>query len=121
MDELRFGYSSKFCILFFHGSLQNADGGRVHITWERVEELEEYIKKLQSAADKLTTENRILRKHHSTICDKVIVTLTAPGFFGRSFSLEYDPAASLNEVRHQEGLSIYMYRLRIIRTKSLGS
>ena len=34
--------------------------------------MEEYIKKLQSAADKLTTENRILRKHHSTICDKVI-------------------------------------------------
>ena len=66
--------------IFFHRSLQNADGGRVHITWERVEELEEYIKKLQSAADKLTTENRILRKHHSTICDKVIVTLTASGF-----------------------------------------
>uniref|UniRef100_H2ZEZ6 Cytoplasmic dynein 2 heavy chain 1 n=1 Tax=Ciona savignyi TaxID=51511 RepID=H2ZEZ6_CIOSA len=52
------------------GSKVSGDG-RVHITWDRPEELEEYITKLQQAADKLTTENRRLRKQHNVICDKV--------------------------------------------------
>uniref|UniRef100_H2ZEZ5 Uncharacterized protein n=1 Tax=Ciona savignyi TaxID=51511 RepID=H2ZEZ5_CIOSA len=46
-------------------------GLEVHITWDRPEELEEYITKLQQAADKLTTENRRLRKQHNVICDKI--------------------------------------------------
>ena len=41
------------------------------MTWDNPEELEEYIKKLQKAANNLTTENRKLRKVHNVICEKV--------------------------------------------------
>lgn len=41
------------------------------MTWDAPEELESYIKKVQAAAEKLTTENRRLRKSHLTVCDKV--------------------------------------------------
>ena len=40
------------------------------ITWDSPEELEGYIKKLQGAADKLTSENRRLRKCHGLLTDK---------------------------------------------------
>ena len=43
----------------------------MQVTWDNPEELEDYIKKIQIAADKLTTENRRLRKSHFTVCDKV--------------------------------------------------
>nr|CAB3240329.1 cytoplasmic dynein 2 heavy chain 1-like [Phallusia mammillata] len=49
--------------------------GRVHITWDKENDLEEYIGKLQNAADKLTTENRRLRKQHTVICDKVMTLM----------------------------------------------
>ena len=42
------------------------------MTWDNPEELESYIEKLQAAADKLTAENRKLRKCHFTVCDKVM-------------------------------------------------
>ena len=41
------------------------------ITWDNPDELEEYISRLQSAADRLTSENRRLRKCHGTLIDKV--------------------------------------------------
>ena len=41
------------------------------ITWDSPDELEEYISRLQSAADRLTSENRRLRKCHGTLVDKV--------------------------------------------------
>ncbi|XP_039269307.2 cytoplasmic dynein 2 heavy chain 1-like [Styela clava] len=50
--------------------------GKLHITWDKPEELEEYIKKLQSAAQKLTMENRQYRRQHSIICDKVVALMT---------------------------------------------
>ena len=43
------------------------------ITWDNPDELEEYISRLQSAADRLTSENRRLRKCHGTLVDKVLV------------------------------------------------
>jgi dynein heavy chain 2 len=46
-------------------------GEDVQVTWDNPEELENYIKKLQKAADRLTTENRKLRKSHNTVCEKV--------------------------------------------------
>ncbi|CAK8696967.1 unnamed protein product [Clavelina lepadiformis] len=49
-----------------------SNDGRIHITWDRPEDLEEYISKLQAAADKLTMENRRLRKQHTVICDKML-------------------------------------------------
>lgn len=43
----------------------------VMVTWDNPKELESYIEKLQSAADRLTSENRRLRKSHQVIQDKV--------------------------------------------------
>ena len=43
----------------------------MQITWDNPRELDEYITKLQSAADRLTSENRRLRKCHGTLVDKV--------------------------------------------------
>ena len=48
-------------------------GDKVQITWDNPEELEAYIGKLQSAAERLTTENRRLRKWHFTVSDKVFI------------------------------------------------
>lgn len=41
------------------------------VTWDNPKELEAYIEKLQAAAEKLTTQNRKLRKCHQAISDKV--------------------------------------------------
>lgn len=50
-------------------------GGKTQVTWDNPPELEAYIDKLQAAADKLTSENRRLRKCHYNISDKVIVLI----------------------------------------------
>uniref|UniRef100_A0ABM5FWF4 Cytoplasmic dynein 2 heavy chain 1 n=2 Tax=Agamidae TaxID=81953 RepID=A0ABM5FWF4_9SAUR len=42
------------------------------ITWDNPKELETYIKKLQSAAERLATENRKLRKWHTNFTEKVV-------------------------------------------------
>ena len=46
-------------------------GGKIQVTWDNPLELEAYIDKLQSAAQRLTSENRRLRKCHQNISDKV--------------------------------------------------
>ena len=46
-------------------------GGKLQITWDNPKELEVYITKLQSAAEKLSTENRKLRKWHMDFTEKV--------------------------------------------------
>ncbi|KAL3878520.1 hypothetical protein ACJMK2_030860 [Sinanodonta woodiana] len=46
-------------------------GEDVMVTWDNPEELERYIQKLQESANRLTTENRRLRKCHNTVCEKV--------------------------------------------------
>lgn len=48
-------------------------GGKLQITWDNPKELEVYITKLQSAAEKLSTENRKLRKWHTDFIEKVVV------------------------------------------------
>ncbi|XP_059389922.1 dynein cytoplasmic 2 heavy chain 1 isoform X3 [Carassius carassius] len=48
------------------------EGGKLQITWENPKELEQYISKLQSAAERLSTENRKLRKWHTDFTDKVV-------------------------------------------------
>lgn len=50
---------------------QNAPDSAFQVTWDNPKELEAYIDKLHSAAEKLTTQNRRLRKHHQQISDKV--------------------------------------------------
>ena len=59
----------------FSGSKKKGEEG-VEVTWDNPEELENYIQKLQKAANRLTTENRKLRKQHLNICDKVSQLVT---------------------------------------------
>lgn len=54
------------------GSKSRGDG--VTVTWDRPDELEAYIEKVQSAANRLTSENRRLRKCHMTVAEKVSTT-----------------------------------------------
>ncbi len=48
---------------------KNSNG---QITWDNPEDLERYTANLQSTAEKLSTENRKLRKLHQKICDIVV-------------------------------------------------
>lgn len=50
---------------------QEAKDSQFQVTWDNPKELESYIEKLHGAAEKLTTQNRKLRKCHDTIRDKV--------------------------------------------------
>lgn len=59
--------------------------GSVQITWDKPSELEEYIGKLQAAAERLTTENRRLRHCHTILVDKVPIT----SILDQSFKLCY--------------------------------
>ncbi|MFT7803200.1 cytoplasmic dynein 2 heavy chain 1 [Arapaima gigas] len=47
-------------------------GGKLQITWGNPRELELYIGKLQAAAERLSTENRKLRKWHADFTEKVV-------------------------------------------------
>ncbi|XP_037123246.1 cytoplasmic dynein 2 heavy chain 1 isoform X1 [Syngnathus acus] len=50
-------------------------GSKLHITWNNPKELEVYISKLQSATEKLSTENRKLRKWHTDFTGKVVTLM----------------------------------------------
>ncbi|XP_069495113.1 cytoplasmic dynein 2 heavy chain 1 isoform X2 [Ambystoma mexicanum] len=50
-------------------------GHKIQITWDNPKELESYIQKLQSAAERLATENRKLRKWHTNFCEKVVALM----------------------------------------------
>ncbi|XP_076138461.1 cytoplasmic dynein 2 heavy chain 1 [Alosa pseudoharengus] len=49
--------------------------GKLQITWDNPKELEVYIGKLQSAAERLSTENRRLRKWHTDFTEKVVTLM----------------------------------------------
>ena len=49
---------------------KEGDGG-VQITWDSVEQLEEYTGRLRAAAEKLTSENRRLRRCHADLVARV--------------------------------------------------
>ncbi|KAJ7995299.1 hypothetical protein DPEC_G00243100 [Dallia pectoralis] len=53
-------------------SQSRESGGKLQITWDNPKELEVYIGKLQSAAERLSTENRKLRKWHTDFTEKVV-------------------------------------------------
>ena len=46
-------------------------GGGVQITWDSVEQLEDYTTRLRAAAEKLTSENRRLRRCHADLVARV--------------------------------------------------
>lgn len=66
-----------FYLPFSAGILKNPrsyskeSGGKLQITWNNPKELQSYITQLQDAAEKLSTENRKLRKWHSDFTEKV--------------------------------------------------
>ncbi|KFV89280.1 Cytoplasmic dynein 2 heavy chain 1, partial [Fulmarus glacialis] len=51
---------------------KSGPGGKAQITWDNPRELEAYIQKLQAAAERLSAENRKLRKWHTNFIEKVI-------------------------------------------------
>ncbi|XP_075347137.1 cytoplasmic dynein 2 heavy chain 1 isoform X3 [Mycteria americana] len=51
---------------------KSGPGGKAQITWDNPRELEAYIQKLQAAAERLSTENRKLRKWHMNFIEKVV-------------------------------------------------
>ncbi len=55
--------------LQFEKIIKNSKGSKDQITWDNPEDLERYIQQLQAAAEKLSTENRKLRKLHQRISD----------------------------------------------------
>ncbi|XP_013869519.1 cytoplasmic dynein 2 heavy chain 1 [Austrofundulus limnaeus] len=56
-------------------SQSKESGGKLQITWDNPKELEGYITKLQSAAEKLSSVNRKLRKWHTDFIDKVVTLM----------------------------------------------
>ncbi|KAF2973673.1 hypothetical protein EK904_004515 [Melospiza melodia maxima] len=50
---------------------KSGPGGKAQITWDNPRELEAYIQKLQGAAERISTENRKLRKWHTNFIQKV--------------------------------------------------
>uniref|UniRef100_A0A671EFV8 Dynein cytoplasmic 2 heavy chain 1 n=1 Tax=Rhinolophus ferrumequinum TaxID=59479 RepID=A0A671EFV8_RHIFE len=64
--------------LAFEQIIKNSKAGsgeKSQITWDNPKELEGYIQKLQNAAERLATENRKLRKWHTTFCEKVVTLM----------------------------------------------
>ncbi|GAB0180600.1 cytoplasmic dynein 2 heavy chain 1 [Grus japonensis] len=51
---------------------KSGPGGKAQITWDNPRDLEAYIQKLQAAAERLSSENRKLRKWHTNFIEKVI-------------------------------------------------
>ena len=45
--------------------------GHMQITWDSPEELEEYVGRLKTAAEHLTSQNRRLRRSHSLLVGRV--------------------------------------------------
>lgn len=85
--------TSSVCLLYNVYFWQNPrsqsrdEGGKLQITWENPKELEQYISKLQSAAERLSTENRKLRKWHTDFTDKVISLSPLPQAFNLTLNV----------------------------------
>ncbi|KAJ3197037.1 Cytoplasmic dynein 2 heavy chain 1 [Irineochytrium annulatum] len=59
----------------FEGLIKNPKGSGPagkEISWESHTDVEDYIRRLQECAGKLTSENRRLRKYHSQICETIV-------------------------------------------------
>lgn len=55
------------------GASQSAQSAAGQIAWNNADELEEFIKKVQEAANDIMNENRRLRKLHLSIIEQVII------------------------------------------------
>ncbi|OWK62944.1 Cytoplasmic dynein 2 heavy chain 1 [Lonchura striata] len=68
----------KGCVFIKHS--KSGPGGKAQITWDNPRELEAYIQKLQDAAERISTENRKLRKWHTNFIQKVYFPYEIEGF-----------------------------------------
>lgn len=66
------GDNRSACLCKNPRSQSKKTGSKLQITWDNPKELEVYIGKLQAAAEKLSTENRKLRKWHTDFIEKVL-------------------------------------------------
>ena len=46
--------------------------GKISVTWDKPAEVTNYINKLQTAAERMSTDNRKLRKRHIAMTGKVV-------------------------------------------------
>lgn len=64
-------YTQHYKLYIFHYALFSFLQGGVQITWDSVEQLEDYTSRLKAAAEKLTAENRRLRRCHADLVMRV--------------------------------------------------
>jgi dynein heavy chain 2 len=59
----------------FENLIKNMRVGKTKkgLTWENTEELENYISKIQDAANAIITENKRLRKIHNSVLETVVL------------------------------------------------
>lgn len=53
------------------GLQQNGKDDKLQVTWDSPKELDTFINQLESITDRLSTENRRLRKCHTVLIEKV--------------------------------------------------
>jgi dynein heavy chain 2 len=77
-EQLLLGSLSSFASLVASKPTQGGrgKGGEGELTWSNPAECESYIKTLQDAAEKLSSENRWLRKVHESLCAQTVAIMT---------------------------------------------
>jgi dynein heavy chain 2 len=76
-EQLLLGSLSSFASLVSKPSQGRSKGGAEgELTWSNPAECESYIKTLQDAAEKLSSENRWLRKVHESLCAQTVSIMT---------------------------------------------
>ena len=80
-EQLLLGSLSSFASLVSKpaasgGGRGRGSGGEGELTWSNPAECESYIKTLQDAAEKLSSENRWLRKVHESLCAQTVSIMT---------------------------------------------
>lgn len=88
--------------------------GRSILTWDNPVELEEYIAKLQRAAERLMIENRKLRKYHTVFAEKVAV-LFGVDLLRQQSKYELPRMPFLPCISCFCALSLYLYVLPVAR------
>lgn len=75
-DQLLLGSLSSFASLVSKPASSGRGKGEGELTWSNPAECESYIKTLQDAAEKLSSENRWLRKVHESLCAQTVAIMT---------------------------------------------
>lgn len=92
--------------LHFEKLIKTQKGSKDQITWDNPEDLERYIQQLQAAAEKLSTENRKLRRLHQRVTDLVVNLINVD-------LLRQQPKwkETMHEIRQTIGEAVQMVRV----------